>query len=382
MSSPEQRDNTPRYIEDDTIDLGELLRGLIAQWPLIVATTLLGAVIGVVVALMLPKQYRVEAIVNQPSRSAVQPLLAQQIAPLTLDELTERLLLNMRSISLIEQAYNRSELGSSEDLASLSEEEAFSRIQGLASGLSVDPVRYEFYQLGDSEKTPLNTINVNMLSSEPKRTKAFIDELLVLAEERTLSETITNINATKSIRIQTAQAKYNQLLQGAEASLSRERRRVQQALSMANSLGINEPTSWESLVLDNSQVQMINLLANDELFLNGSRFLTAKLESLTTEGSAELFLENIEQQVVGTNGNQMVVTTTPSQLQGEIRALSSQNVSLSEVDLLDEEVAARIPGNSEKPNRPLIAIAATVLAGFAALFLALIRMAIQSRKTD
>ena len=50
MSSPEQRDNTPRYIEDDTIDLGELLRGLIAQWPLIVATTLLGAVIGVVVA--------------------------------------------------------------------------------------------------------------------------------------------------------------------------------------------------------------------------------------------------------------------------------------------------------------------------------------------
>jgi len=382
MSSPEQRDNTPRYIEDDTIDLGELLRGLIAQWPLIVATTLLGAVIGVVVALMLPKQYRVEAIVNQPSRSAVQPLLAQQIAPLTLDELTERLLLNMRSISLIEQAYNRSELSSSEDLASLSEEEAFSRIQGLASGLSVGPVRYEFYQLGDSEKTPLNTLSVNMLSSEPERTKAFIDELLVLAEERTLSETITNINATKSIRIQTAQAKYNQLLQGAEASLSRERRRVQQALSMANSLGINEPTSWESLVLDNSQVQMINLLANDELFLNGSRFLTAKLESLTTEGSAELFLENIEQQVVGTNGNQMVVTTTPSQLQGEIRALSSQNVSLSEVDLLDEEVAARIPGNSEKPNRPLIAIAATVLAGFAALFLALIRMAIQSRKTD
>ena len=216
MSSPEQRDNTPRYIEDDTIDLGELLRGLIAQWPLIVATTLLGAVIGVVVALMLPKQYRVEAIVNQPSRSAVQPLLAQQIAPLTLDELTERLLLNMRSISLIEQAYNRSELSSSEDLASLSEEEAFSRIQGLASGLSVDPVRYEFYQLGDSEKTPLNTLSVNMLSSEPERTKAFIDELLVLAEERTLSETITNINATKSIRIQTAQAKYNQLLQGAE----------------------------------------------------------------------------------------------------------------------------------------------------------------------
>jgi len=382
MSSPEQRDNTPRYIEDDTIDLGELLRGLIAQWPLIVATTLLGAVIGVVIALMQPKQYRVEAIVNQPSRSAVQPLLAQQIAPLTLDELTERLLLNMRSISLIEQAYNRSELSSSEDLASLSEEEAFSRIQGLASGLSVGPVRYEFYQLGDSEKTPLNTLSVNMLSSEPERTKAFIDELLVLAEERTLSEAIGNIDATRAIRIETAQSKYNQLLQGAEASLSRERRRVQQALSMANSLGINEPTSWESLVLDNSQVQMINLLANDELFLNGSRFLTAKLESLTTEGSAELFLENIEQQVVGTNGNQMVVTTTPSQLQGEIRALSSQNVSLSEVDLLDEEVAARIPGNSEKPNRPLIAIAATVLAGFAALFLALIRMAIQSRKTD
>ncbi|HET8904063.1 MAG TPA: Wzz/FepE/Etk N-terminal domain-containing protein [Saccharospirillum sp.] len=382
MSSSDPHHTPPRYIEDDTIDLGELLRGLIAQWPLIVGITVLGAVIGVAVALLLPKQYRVEAIVNQPSREAVQPLLAQQIAPLTLDDLSQRFLLNLRSLSLIEEAYSQSDLGGEQDLASLSEEEAFSQIQSVADALSVGPVRYEFYQLADDEKTPLNSLSVNLLSSEPRRAKAFIDELLVLAEQQTLREAIGNINATKAIRIESAQSKYDQLLAGAEASLARERRRVQQALSIANSLGLEEPTSWEALVLGDSQVQMINQLANDELFLNGTRFLTAQLESLSAEGAAELFLEGIEETVFDQNGNQMVITTTPSQLQGEIRALSQQNFALSDVNLLDEDAEARIPSNAEKPNRPLIAIAATVLAGFAALFIALIRMAIRSRKDE
>lgn len=382
MSSPDPHHPSPRYIEDDTIDLGELLRGLIAQWPLIVGITVLGAIIGVAVALLLPKQYRVEAIVNQPSREAVQPLLAQQIAPLTLDELSQRFLLNLRSLSLIEAAYSQSDLGGAQDLDSLSEEEAFSQIQSVADALSVGPVRYEFYQLGSDEKTPLNSLSVNLLSSEPRRAKAFIDELMALAEQQTLSEAIGNINATKAIRIEAAQSKYDQLLAGAEASLARERRRVQQALSIANSLGIDEPTSWEALVLGDSQVQMINQLANDELFLNGSRFLTAQLESLSAEGAAELFLEGIEETVFDLNGNQMVITTTPSQLQGEIRALSQQNFALSDVNLLGEGAAARIPGNAEKPNRPLIAIAATVLAGFAALFIALIRMAIRAKKEE
>lgn len=382
MSSPDAHHTPPRYIEDDTIDLGELLRGLIAQWPLIVGITLLGAVIGVAVALLLPKQYRVEAIINQPSREAVQPLLAQQIAPLTLDDLSERFLLNIRSLSLIEQAYSQSDLGGDQDLNSLSEEEAFSQIQSVADALSVGPVRYEFYQLGADEKTPLNSLSVNLLSSEPRRAKAFIDKLMVLAEQRTLREAIGNINATKAIRIETAQSQYDQLLAGAEATLARERRRVQQALSIASSLGIEEPTSWEALVLGDNQVQMINQLANDELFLNGSRFLKAQLESLSTDGAAELFLEGIEKAVVNRNGNQMVITTTPSQLQGEIHALSNQTFTLSDVKLLDEDAAARIPSNAEKPNRPLIAIAATVLAGFAALFLALIRMAIRARKDE
>lgn len=382
MSSSDPHHTSPRYIEDDTIDLGELLRGLIAQWPLIVGITVLGAVIGVAVALLLPKQYRVEAIVNQPSREAVQPLLAQQIAPLTLDDLSQRFLLNLRSLSLIEQAYSQSDLGGEQDLESLSEEEAFSQIQSVADALSVGPVHYEFYQLAEDEKTPLNSLSVNLLSGEPRRAKAFIDELLVLAEQQTLREAIGNINATKAIRIESAQSKYDQLLAGAEASLARERRRVQQALSIANSLGLEEPTSWEALVLGDSQVQMINQLANDELFLNGTRFLTAQLESLSADGAAELFLEGIEETVFDLNGNQMVITTTPSQLQGEIRALSQQSFDLSDVNLLDEDAEARIPSNAEKPNRPLIAIAATVLAGFAALFIALIRMAIRSRKDE
>ncbi|GGX60494.1 Wzz/FepE/Etk N-terminal domain-containing protein [Saccharospirillum salsuginis] len=367
--------------DDDTIDLGELLRGIIEQWKLILGITVLGAIIGVAVALLLPRQYRVEAIVTQPNRAAVQPILAQQISPIMLDELTQTFLLNVQSLNLIEQAYTNTGMGENAAGGTQTEEEAFSAIRGVSDSLLVEPVRYEFYELSNEEKTPLNKISVNLLSSQPRKAKAFIDELLSLAEEKTLKDTISDINAVKSIRIQTAESKYEQLLKSAEATLMREQQRVRQALSVAQSLNIDSPTSWEALVHGAGNVQMVNTSATeDDLFLHGTRFLQARLESLNGDGANQLFLEGIEEQVVDEKGNLTVVVTTPSQLQGEIKALQEQNFHINDVQLLDAGATARIPSSAEKPNRPLIAIAATVLAGFLGLFIALVRMAI--RKDD
>lgn len=384
MSSTDNRQDLTSlrpHPDDDTIDLGELLRGIIEQWKLIVGVTVLGAVVGVAVALILPRQYQVEAVVSQPNRAAVQPILAQQISPLTLDELTQRFLLNVQSLNLIEQAYTNTGMGDQPDNTAPSEEEAFSAIRSVSENLRVEPVRYEFYELTNEEKTPLNKISVNLLSSEPRTAKAFIDELLSLAEEKTLQDTISDINAVKAIRIQTAESKYAQLVKSAEASLTREQQRVRQALAIARSLGIENPTSWDALVHGAGNVQMVNAVeAEDDLFLHGTRFLQARLESLNGDGADQLFLEGIEEQVIDEQGNISIIKTTPSQLQGEIRALQEQNFHINDVRLLDESASARIPSSAEKPNRPLIAIAATVLAGFLGLFIALVRMAI--RKED
>ncbi len=378
-NTPQQEPTHLRpHPDDDTIDLGELLRGIIEQWKLIVAITLLGAIAGVAVALVLPRQYRVEAIVSQPNRAAVQSILAQQISPITLDELTQAFLLNVQSLSLIELAYHNSGMGEGKRASEVSEEEAFSAIRGVSENLTIEPVRYDFYELASEEKTPLNKITVNLLSSEPRKAKAFIDELLQLAEEKTLKDTISDINATKSIRIQTAASKYAQLIKGADASLMREKQKVRQALAVATSLGIEDPTSWEALIHGAGNIQMLNHSEGDEdLFLNGTRFLQARLESLNTEGANQLFLEGIDEQIIDENGNISILHTSPSQLQGEIRALESLGFHIEDVNLLDDSTSARIPSSAEKPNRPLIAIAATVLAGFLGLFIALVRMAIR-----
>lgn len=367
--------------DDDTIDLGELLRGLFAQWQLIISVTILGAVLAVLVALLLPKQYRVEAIVSQPSRADVQPLLAQDLAPLTLDELTQAFLLNVQSLNVIEQAYNNTGMGDREGSTPLTPEQIFSDVRSVSDALSVGPVRYDFYELENDEKTPLNNLSISLLTAEPAKAKVFLDELLVLAEKKTLNDTISNITATKAIRIKTAHAKYEQLLKSAEASLDREQERVRQALSVARTLGIEEPTSWEALVHGAGNVQMVTGADDDkdDLFLNGTRFLEARLESLNSKSASQLFLDGIEEQHIDEKGNVTVVHTTPSQLQGEIRALSEQVFSAENIQLLNGSVEARIPGNAEKPNRPLIAIAGTVLAGFLGLFIALIRLAVIKR---
>lgn len=366
--------------DDDTIDLGELLRGLFAQWKLIIGVTVLGAVLAVLVALLLPKQYRVEAIVSQPSRADVQPLLAQELSPLTLDELTQAFLLNVQSLNVIEQAYNNTGMGEREGNTPLTPEQIFSDIRNVSDALSVGPVRYDFYELENDEKTPLNNLSISLLTAEPAKAKVFLDELLVLAEKKTLNDTISNITATKAIRVKTAHAKYEQLLKSAEATLVRERERVRQALSVARTLGIEEPTSWEALVHGAGNVQMVTATDDgNDLFLNGTRFLEARLESLNSKSASQLFLEGIEEQHIDEKGNVTILHITPSQLQGEIRALSEQVFSAENINFLNDNVEARIPGNAEKPNRPLIAIAGTVLAGFLGLFIALIRLAVIKR---
>lgn len=368
------------HIDDDTIDLGELLRGLIEQWKLILGIIALGAVVGVVSALILPRQYRIEAIVSQPNRATVQPLLAQQISPLTLNELTQSFLLNVQSLDLIEQAYRRSGMQGSTDGSS--EEQVSSSIRGLSDRLTVEPVRYEFYELKDNEKTPLNKISINLLSSEPSKAKVFISVLLSLAEEKTLEGTISDINAVKAIRIKTAESKYNQLVNSAEATLELERRRVRQALSVARSLDIDNPTSWDALVHGAGKIQLVNsFTSDDDLFLHGTRFLQARLESLNEDGATQLFLESTQEQVSDEKGNLTLVEVKPSDLLGEIQSLKQQTLHIDDVQLIDGSSASRIPSSAEKPNRPLIAIAATVLAGFIGLFIALIRIAIQKEAT-
>ena len=69
-------------------------------------------------------------------------------------------------------------------------------------------------------------------------------------------------------------------------------------------------------------------------------------------------------------------------LQNQLAALGALDTNFTASQLGSVTQPAEIPANPIKPNKKLIAIAGTVLAGFLGLFLALIRIAIKPTNNE
>lgn len=376
----------PHHHDDDTIDLGALLRGLFQQWLLIGAVAAGVTVAGVIVAILLPNQFRVEAIVSQPTRQDVQPLLTQTVEPITLNDISRTFLVNLRSFALVEEAFETSGMADAQEQALDSEEARVTAIRQLRNNLVIEPVELTF--LGEQQRTTsLENVSISLLSAKPAITQSFLNELLHLAATETLESYQRNIEAARDIRIAKIESQLNSIESAAETTLENRIFELEQALSIAENLGIEEPTNWEALVHGADNVQYINLreTTDSDLFLQGTRILSAQLAGLNREGAARLFEDGIQETEVvssssSNNNNPQVISRTISstELRGERASLERIQVNLDQVSLLGENGQASIPANAESPNRKLIAVAALVLGGFLGIFVALIRMAVRN----
>lgn len=384
----------PHYQDDDTIDLGALLRGLFQQWLLIGSVTAGITVLAIIVVLMLPNKYRVEAIISQPTSRDIQPLLAQSVEPITVEDVGRTFLVNIRSYGLVEAALDAS--GLMDRLTNgeqLSEEDKVTTIRGLRNNLTIEAVDLSF--LGETNTTSLENVSVSLLTAEPGKAKPFLDELINRAADRTLTTYKNNIEAARDIRIAKIHSQINSIEQAAQTELENRIFQLEQAASIASSLNIEDPTTWETLARGTSNAQYINLRdqSDSDLFLQGTRILLAQLEGLKNNDAARLFESGIhETQVItpdAANNNSEEPsrplltsrTVSSTELRGELASLQAININLQNVSLLDADNQARVPANAEAPNRKLIVVAAFVLGGFIGIFIALIRLAVRNNET-
>lgn len=347
-----------RPANNDEIDLGKLLQKLLAEWKLIIAITLIGAISGVATALWLPKQYRVEAVFNKPSTTHLSTLISQPFVQLTRQQLLEDFLKNLKAPSLIEAVLEEQNLLNDENGSPLTAEQRYTYVSRMSAELQVAPVEYDFIQTLQDANPTIDQISVSLLSSKPNEAQQLLNGLLAAAASKTITDTLSDIEGTKQITLAKLQADLDQLKEAAQAQKQEQLLRLRSALSVAQELDIAEPTAWEA--------------SQGELYLKGTRILAAEIKSL------EAAQPNLSSMIVGYDEEGLAQTISPESIQGRLGALSAFEMpSTQTVQFVSSEVTANIPANAEKPNRKLIAVAATVLAGFLGLFIALIRIAIQ-----
>ncbi|MFG1497404.1 Wzz/FepE/Etk N-terminal domain-containing protein [Saccharospirillum sp. HFRX-1] len=388
---PAKQPSVP-YQDDDTIDLGALLRGLFAQWVLIGCITLGAVATAGIIILTLPNKYRVEATFTQPTLQAVQPLLEQSIKAIELDDISREFVDNLKSYSLMMAAYNAALENKDDQLADAAR---VSTVQSLQRSLTITPANPEALK---DDSLPLETVTVSFLSADPQTAQVVLNELMVLAAQRTAEHFKADIEATRDIRIARLQAQITQVELAAENTLQQRVNELEQAINLANTLDIVEPTDWTALVHGSGNVQLItqgNGYSENDLFLQGTRILSAQLEALRQDGAARQFtgsfnetevidLSSLNKITTMPEGN-IFVTTPPvtkrsvnhSELVGEMASLQNIQIPLDNVALIDQDSLARVPASPASPKRLLIATAALVLGGFLGVFVALIRLAIR-----
>ena len=350
-----------RPSSDDEIDLGELVRKLINEWQFILLITLLGAVAGVSIALSLPKQYRIEAVFSRPSMTQIAPFLSQSLIPLDRQQIVGELLKNLQSRSLLELALQQTDNFVDRLGAPLSDPQRVSKITTLATALQIAPAAYDFLPDSGNNNAEFDQISISTLSADPASTKAWLAALLDLAEQQTMADLVADIEGQQTIELQKLSQQMLAVTNTASANQQRAIEQLTNALAIAKSLDITTPraSSTSNTIVD---------------YNKGSVILMAELAALKNQQPT------LQDVIVGyqqdSRGNLVPTVLSPQMLQGQLAALQQLNLDLTAASLLDHRVQIQVPAQAEKPNRTLIAVAATVLAGFLGLFVALIRIAI------
>ena len=180
-----------------------------------------------------------------------------------------------------------------------------------------------------------------------------------------MDDLVADIEGQQTIELQKLSQQMLAVTNTASANQQRAIEQLTNALAIAKSLDITTPraSSTSDTIVD---------------YNKGSVILMAELAALKNQQPT------LQDVIVGyqqdSRGNLVPTVLSPQMLQGQTAALQQLNLDLTAASLLDHRVQIQVPAQAEKPNRTLIAVAATVLAGFLGLFVALIRIAI--RKAD
>ena len=346
-----------RPSQNEEIDLGQLIRDLFQQWKLILSITFLGGVIGVCLALFIPKQYRVEAVFDKPSNAELAPLLGQPFIELDRQKILSDFLKNLKSQDLIEAVLSQNNLLTDDNGVPYSDSEKFTVIRKLAANIRIAPVEFDFLPELKDTTIEIDQISYSLLTAKPQEGQTLLNGLLELATEKTTRDYVNDINGAKAVQ---KQQLTNQLVQLKDAALAAKAAQITdftKALAIAKSLNINDSTQWTG--------------NSDDLYLKGTRVLTAELSYIE---QAEPKLGSI---IVSYDEDGLAQTLSAESVKGQLGAIDKFEIDQTSISFVSENTRAYIPADAEKPNRKLIAVAATVLAGFLGLFVALIRIAIR-----
>ncbi len=340
----------------EEIDLGDLIKNIVNQWRLITIITVLGTMCGICVALFMPKLYRVEVIFDKPSNMALAPLLGQPFIDVDRQSIFADFLKNLKSQDLIEDVLEKNKMFVHSSGTLLNEQERFTKIRNLATAIKISPTDYSFLPNSNDTAPEIDQISYSLLTATPNDAQILLNGLLEAAESKTINDLLMDIIGAKEIQKRKLESQLAQIEESAKATKLAHMTELRQALNIAKALNLQDSSAARE--------------TSSELFQKGSNVLDAELSALR---DSEPTLGSI---IIGYDTEGHALTLTAESIFGQLGAINKFTLDSNSITFIPKNTRAKIPADSEKPNRPLIVIAAAVFSALLGTFIALIRVAV------
>ena len=343
----------PQQFEDDTIDLYELWITLWNKKWLVIAVTVIAALVSVVYALLAPQIYKAEALLLPPSASDVKSINLQGMQ-------------GVQGVQGVQgMTSNTAFAAFKNNLSSRSLQKKFIEKYDLIDILAPNrPPETRDIEILESFSKMMKIENkggfsISMESNDPVFAAKLVNDYVGFFDLETVLQLVSD--ARNSIQEQIVDIEYKIASKRQMAKQRREDQilRFGEALIIARKLAIKDRVATNTVVQNN---QLNISTSNTPLYYRGFKALDAEIVFLKNRKSDDPFIVGLRD------------------LQEQLTLLRSFKINESGMHSVTVDQAAYPPKNRIKPNRRLIVSLGTVVGLFLGIFLVFFVSFIQKQK--
>jgi len=408
--------------------LFELFSSLVQQWRWVAGITVIGMLLSITIALLIPKQYEVSTQVAVPNAADVAAVIMRGYGKQTTKSLFVEYYQNLNSAEELykfikadgwfEKLYPEKAKGISE--------------AGMFSSLSDNlfiTVLAPFKEKGEANSPAPSLLAITLWSKDEQVAANFLNDYVMKANSRVLeklrlngqlsrdfevekiySEIALLRNNARKVRLLAIQKqesgneeKIKELLQAIDLLTDKfdldtqsELLGLKEALRLAQVMKVKTPKTIESFAKSNVTRADINITtkSREDLFLMGADYLEGRIKIIESRQNKTPYIKEISifQKQIEEARNDIKLAALKARknddpyiielpaLFGELDKLEALTFDFSNAKLYRLNKKASIDGKAEKPKRGLIVVVGSILAFFIAVFVALIMGVVKQRK--
>ncbi|MDX1722552.1 MAG: LPS O-antigen chain length determinant protein WzzB [Pseudomonas sp.] len=337
---------------DDEIDLVELFYGLWTQKWLIVLITLVFAAGAASYAFFSKPVYEVRAAVLPPSLSDIASFNLGRtgedgLKPFSVDDVYAVFTRNLQSEKSKRQFFRDVYLPSLNDAQhSGSQDGLYSAFGGRFSVKSLDKNQPERYSIVVEHNNPELASNW---------AKQYIDQVA----ERSLDEMLQNSERELAVQARNIEQQIKSERASAKARRNDRTRQLQEALTVAEAIGLDNPPVITGRVSNDSELSAF--MDGSLMYMRGAKALRAEIQVLLARTSDDPFIPGLRN------------------LEARYQSFAGVSVDPSNVAVFRQDGDVDVPDQPIKPKKPLIVALGVVLGGMLGVFVALIRLMLRKR---